>query len=84
MESDYLIDLDLDVINALKKIDIYKDAILYFRMEGKKLSVSFTGTPENLINAFVELMNRYKGLYDILSTATVMYEEDSFCILEEE
>lgn len=76
-------DLDLDVQNAIKRLDTTTDVIIYFRKcKNEGLSV-YGGTPENIINLLVQVMEDLPDFYDLLSTALEAFESDAVIIFED-
>ena len=76
-------DLDLDVQNSIKKLDTTTDVILYFRKcKNEGMSV-YGGTPENIINMLVQVMEDIPDFFDLFGTACVIFQEDSMLIIEE-
>lgn len=76
-------DLDLDVQNSIKRLDTNTDVILYFRKCGNEGLSVYGGTPENIINLLVQVMEDLPDFYDMLSTACVLFEESAMLIIEE-
>lgn len=76
-------DLDLDVQNSIKKLDTTTDVILYFRKcKNEGISV-YGGTPENIINMLVQVMEDIPDFYDLFSSAVILHEENAVLIIED-
>lgn len=76
-------DLDLDVQNAIKRLDTETDVIIYFRKcKNEGLSV-YGGTQENIINLLVQVMEDLPSFYNALSCAVELFESDSVLIIED-
>jgi len=76
-------DLDLDVQNSIKKLDTTTDVILYFRKcKDEGISV-YGGTPENIINLLVQVMEDLPDFYSALSCAVELFESDAVLVIED-
>ena len=75
--------LDADVVIACHQCG-NSDSIMYFRNDGKDVSISWSGCGEDLINGVLTCMEEFPELYEIFDCAMACYEELHPDVLEEE
>jgi len=85
-------DLDLDVVSFVKELSTKNahakkpidEAVFYLRKNEGKVFVTFYGDDVSLVNSFITVMDKQDGMYDILSSALELYENESVCVYTEE
>ena len=77
-------DIDLDVISFGNSIEESStESVIYLRAQDDGVFVCYNGMTDVLVNSVISAMNSQKNLYDIISAAVCLFEEDSIQVTEE-